>query len=476
MFLYHDQTAYAREAMSGHALDWAHQPEPFKRYLHREPRPLPPPRPPRAGFWELALPWPPPAVERERPLDAADLAAMLLMSAGITARGAPGLRAPASAGALYPAELYAVACGVEGLDDALYHFDPATPGLHCLWEAKLAAAAASRLGAQPSRLTFFITAMYWRSLWKYRTRAYRYCLLDAGHLLANLELAAAACGLSPRYTADFADASLGVFLGLASDDEAALAAVSAGPPPADPGPVQAGLPPLDLQARPLSARIGRDSTVLAAHAEGSLEEPGPPRSWPILRPPAGCLQLPLPRPPEAGLLEVIRSRRSRRNFLPAALGEEDVSALLAAALPAAGPCQATVLLGPGGGIAGGTYRYVPGLNLLVPLQTGEDGRRALARAALGQLWVGQAALVLVLWADLEGLAAEGGPRTYRHAMLAAGRAGQRLYLAATALGLGCCGVGAFYDQEVALHARLPEKGRALYLLACGPVKGWGAGR
>lgn len=478
---YHRRTAYAREAMAGHLLDWAHQPDPFKRYRHRQVLPLPQPRPPRSGFWDLALAWPPPADGDAPPLDAAGFAAVMLMSAGVTARAAAGmgdlgLRAPASAGALYPAELYAAACQVEGLADGLYHFDPETPGLHLLWPGRLAGAAAKRLGGPPSRLSFFISAMYWRSLWKYRQRAYRYCLLDAGHLLANLELAAASCGLAPRFSADFPDASLGVFLGLASDDEAALAAVTAGGAPADPGPEEAGLPPFDLQAQPLSARIGRDAEVLAAHAEGNLEEALPPRVWPAVRPPAGSLQLPEPERPPAGLLEVIRSRRSRRNFLPAALEEQQVSALLKAALPEPAACQANVLLGPGGDLEPGVYRYAPGLNVLVPLPAPpDDARRGLARAALGQLWVGQAALVLALWADLKALSQAGGPRAYRHAMLAAGRAGQRLYLAATALGLGCCGVGAFYDEEAARHARLPENGRMLYLLACGPVKGWGVG-
>ncbi len=479
---YHVQTAYKREAMIGHLLDWAHQPDPFKRYKHRDTLPLPQPRPPRAGFWDLALFDPPPAQPSDEPVNASDLAAILLMSAGITARtaagmGDMGLRAPASAGALYPAELYAVASGLEEMEDGLYHFNPEQPGVHQLWQGKLAVAAAKRLGSQPSQLTFFITAMYWRSLWKYRQRAYRYCLLDAGHMLANLELAAAACGLAPRFTADFADASLGVFLGLASDEEAALVGISAGPPPPEPGPQEEGLPPFDLQAEPLSARIGRDAEVLAAHAVGNLDQPGPPRVWPVARPPAGTLQLPDPTPEPADLLETIRSRRSRRNFLPAVINEAEISALLKAAMPAPGPCQATVLLGPGGDLNDGVYRYSPGLNVLTPLPAPpDDARRGMARAALGQLWLGQAALVLVLWADLSILEKNSGPRAYRHAMLAAGRAGQRLYLAATALGLGCCGVGAFYDDDAARHAHLPANSRVLYLLACGPVKGWGAGQ
>jgi SagB-type dehydrogenase family enzyme len=472
---YHRQTAYSRDTLGGHALDWGIQPEPFKRYRSHQPQPLPSPRPPQAAFFDLALDWPPPAVEPPLPLDAAGLSASLLLSGGITSRAwdapeAPGLRAAASAGALYPAEVYVAACGVADLEDGLYHFTPALPGLTPLWAGPLAAALGRALGSQPSALTFFITAMYWRSLWKYRTRAYRYCLLDAGHLLANLELACAAWGYAPQTRLDFPDRSLGVFLGLASDEEAALAVVQAGPEPAQAGPDSAGLPPLDRQALPLSARMGRDSQVLAAHAQGDLEGPVGSRLWPSLR--ASSQPLPLGQAPAGGpsLLASVRSRRSRRNFIPGGLDQESLARLLIATLPADAPCQATVLLGPGGALPTGAYLYLPASQSLAPLKA-SDQRRDLAQACLGQLWVGQACLSLVLWADLELLNERGGPRTYRHAMLAAGRAGQRLYLAATALGLGCCGVGAFYDQEVAAIAGIPPQAQPLYVLACGPVKG-----
>ncbi len=471
---YHRQTAYSRDTLGGHSLDWGIQPEPFKRYRSHQPLPLASPRPPQAAFFDLALEWPP-AAAPPLPLDASGLAATLLLSAGITARAwdapeAPGLRSWASAGALYPAELYVSACGVEGLADGLYHFAPALPGLTPLWPGAWAAALGRLLGRPPRALTFFVTAMYWRSLWKYRTRAYRYCLLDAGHLLANLELACAAWGYVPQPQLDFPDRSLGVFLGLASDEEATLAVVQAGPEPAQPGPAAAGLPPLDRQALPLSARVGRDAEVLAAHAASDLEAPAGSRLWPSLRP--ASPPQPLEPPPAGGpsLLASVRSRRSRRNFIPGGLDQPSLARLLAAALPGDAPCAATVLLGPGGALPAGAYLYLPASRELAPLRA-SDQRRALAQACLGQMWVGQASLNLVLWADLELLAERGGPRTYRHAMLAAGRAGQRLYLAATALGLGCCGVGAFYDQEVAAIAGLPEQAQPLYVLACGPVKG-----
>jgi SagB-type dehydrogenase family enzyme len=39
-------------------------------------------------------------------------------------------------------------------------------------------------------------------------------------------------------------------------------------------------------------------------------------------------------------------------------------------------------------------------------------------------------------------------RAYRYIYMDAGHLGQGLYLAATALNLGCCTVGAFFDEEM----------------------------
>ncbi|RLB41876.1 MAG: dehydrogenase, partial [Deltaproteobacteria bacterium] len=63
-----------------------------------------------------------------------------------------------------------------------------------------------------------------------------------------------------------------------------------------------------------------------------------------------------------------------------------------------------------------------------------------------------------------------GSRGYRHAMLEAGRIGQLIYLLATSMELGCCGIGAFYDDEATRILDLNESSKPLYLVALGPVK------
>jgi hypothetical protein len=82
---------------------------------------------------------------------------------------------------------------------------------------------------------------------------------------------------------------------------------------------------------------------------------------------------------------------------------------------------------------------------------GATARRQARAAALDQDVIGDAAIVFVLSLDRAALQADpaGAARGYRHGFIEAGLVGERIYLAAGALGLGACAVGAFYDDEAA---------------------------
>ena len=63
-------------------------------------------------------------------------------------------------------------------------------------------------------------------------------------------------------------------------------------------------------------------------------------------------------------------------------------------------------------------------------------------------------------------------RSYRYIMLEAGHLGQNIYLAATALGLAPCGIGAFFDDDLNQLLGIDEREEAtVYLLAVGPARG-----
>ena len=97
-----------------------------------------------------------------------------------------------------------------------------------------------------------------------------------------------------------------------------------------------------------------------------------------------------------------------------------------------------------------------------------DLRGEMVRIGLEQEFLGEAALVWILTVRLQRVRWKYGERAYRYALLEAGHIAQNVYLAATALGLGACAVGAFLDDD--LHRLLGIDGReefALYLLAVG---------
>ena len=94
----------------------------------------------------------------------------------------------------------------------------------------------------------------------------------------------------------------------------------------------------------------------------------------------------------------------------------------------------------------------------------------MARICLDQMWLANAGIHFLFLTNLHVLDRTWGARGYRYAMLNAGRMGQRLYISATAMGLGCCGIGALYDGEAAALLGLNEASVLLYLVAVGAVK------
>jgi SagB-type dehydrogenase family enzyme len=117
-------------------------------------------------------------------------------------------RAVASAGALYPLELYIHAARVSDLPPALYHYDPkgnALQRLRALDASDVCAASLYPDYVRGAALTVFVTAIFERSTWKYGARGYRYALMEAGEVAHALALAAAALGLGSFNLGGFID-------------------------------------------------------------------------------------------------------------------------------------------------------------------------------------------------------------------------------------------------------------------------------
>lgn len=191
----------------------------------------------------------------------------------------------------------------------------------------------------------------------------------------------------------------------------------------------------------------------------------------------------LPAPSLDGKVAVERAlaqRRSVREFGSEPLSLAAVSQLLWAAqgvtspsglrtAPSAGalyPLEVYLVAGAVSGLPPGVYRYDPRRHRLVVASKG-DARAGLARAALGQDWLAEAPVTIVLAAVFERTAKKYGKRATRYVHIEVGHAAQNVYLQATALGLGTTMVGAFRDAEVARVVGLPKDARPLGLLPVG---------
>jgi nitroreductase len=93
---------------------------------------------------------------------------------------------------------------------------------------------------------------------------------------------------------------------------------------------------------------------------------------------------------------------------------------------------------------------------------------ALAAAALGQSFVALAPVVIVVCADLEAHASSYGRRGVElYSIQDTAAAIQSMLIAATALGLGTCWVGAFREEDASIALDLPKGIRPLAMVLVG---------
>jgi len=146
-------------------------------------------------------------------------------------RSSDGRRPVPSGGALYPLELYVVALAVEGIEAGVYHYHPFRHRLERLAgveRAQLADALVDPQLAANATALLVVTAMFWRSRFKYGLRGYRFALLEAGHVIQNAVLVAAAMRLPALPLGGFYDCKLDELVGADGLEEASVYALLLG--------------------------------------------------------------------------------------------------------------------------------------------------------------------------------------------------------------------------------------------------------
>ena len=139
------------------------------------------------------------------------------------------------------------------------------------WREVIARATANRPSIANARAILIMSAIFWRSAWKYRARAYRYCFWDAGTILANLLAAAAAEGISAEVITAFVDSEIETLIGVDGESEGVMCLVALGATDKAIAP-SPSLTPLELESIELSQEVVYQPLV-KMHRESRLESP-----------------------------------------------------------------------------------------------------------------------------------------------------------------------------------------------------------
>ncbi len=162
---------------------------------------------------------------KDMPLSLLELSRLLHYAYGITEKREQ-LRAAPSAGALYPIEIYPVANNVEGLAQGIYRYFVADHSLALVREGdfrhQMMRHALGEEMMERASVVLVLSAVFERSAWRYRERAYRYVLLEAGHISQNIYLVATALGLGTCAVGAFDDQGYNKIMGLDGKKESVI--------------------------------------------------------------------------------------------------------------------------------------------------------------------------------------------------------------------------------------------------------------
>ena len=396
------------------------------------------------------------------------------------------LRVNPSSGNLHPTEFHFATRGLAGWEDGLYHYRPSSHMVELRARGDYVERVLSSTGTREFRnaqIVFVLTTIAWREAWKYRSRAYRYCLHDMGHAWQSLALAARSMGAEAFALGHFADDGLAELLRLTDEWPLLVVPLHGERIPTEPH-TTLGTKWLGGVPNVLSREQVPYPLIEGVHASSKLVSPAEPLQ--VAEPPqigSGEIKLAGDAASELSFGEVVRKRRSALDFRGGlqTIAFEKLSTLLnAASRPFAADFE-NDLTGAQESRYIQLYLYVHRVDQLVPgvyrywaddgsleLVKPGDQRVMAAALSLGQELAGNACVAFSMIADLERAARVHGNRGYRYAHYEAGAMGQRLYVAAEAMGFQSTGIGAFFDDDVNRYLEIDRsQGQVIYHFACG---------
>ncbi|MCH9813412.1 MAG: SagB family peptide dehydrogenase [Epsilonproteobacteria bacterium] len=347
------------------------------------------------------------------------------------------LRTIPSAGALYPVEIYFQARDVEGFEDGVYHFDIANSAVKLLYRLKGDGVESVYADNRAVKgFIFFYSTLYFRSFWKYKNRAFRYCLLDCGHALGGIE---ASCYLYEHAYVihyQFDKKRLNDAFGFGKQ-EFFLASVVVGISTED------RVSAFDMQLDDINPVYERSSMIEEVY-EKSIALPECESKYTFS---------PFTFHQEV-FEESIFKRRSIRNFTTSMISKASYESILEIVQkPIMSDCDTVVQLYAIVNEVEGVQRglYLDGKCIKVG-----DFREKAGYLCLEQALGRQSAVTFFLTTSSQN---------YQSAYQKAGILGHRIYLASEYFKIGCSGIGAYYDDET--KAFLETKDMILYGVTIG---------
>lgn len=138
-----------------------------------------------------------------------------------------------SAGARHPLETYVNVHRVTGIKPGLYYYHPIK---HCLVlldaspeiSTQIFEASMRQEMVKTSAVNFILSAVPYRTAWRYGQRGYRYLYLDAGHVGQNIHLAAEAIGAGACMIGAYLDEAMNAAIGADGTEEFVIYVTSIG--------------------------------------------------------------------------------------------------------------------------------------------------------------------------------------------------------------------------------------------------------
>lgn len=220
---YHEETKhhFSRYARAPRDMDWANQPDPFRRFEGSPLIPLPVLKPddaPRSPLYEDLYR---PGAIASASVTIRAISRFLELSLAISAWKQVGevrwaLRSNPSSGNLHPTEAYLLIDHLPGLSPfpGLYHYAAKEHALELRAELPQESFTSLLRGFPPEAFLVGLTSVNWRETWKYGERAFRYCQHDVGHAIGSTRIAARTIGWRMLLLDEAGDDTLAALLGI----------------------------------------------------------------------------------------------------------------------------------------------------------------------------------------------------------------------------------------------------------------------